>query len=88
MTMQSVIEPYQICPNCRRELKVGQRVIRTAVLKEPIEGEGYDAICDDLVYQHANCAEADGPRYNSDGLEEFIPSPEYIAEQRLLGESS
>ena len=57
-----------ICTTCRREIKVGQRVIRNYELVQVSEGN-FAGRLDNIEFQHSNCYDADGPRYDDDGLE-------------------
>lgn len=77
-----------ICTSCRREIAVGQRVIENHILVEAPEEPGYEGRLGDISYQHSNCLDADGPRYNDDGTEEatitldqLTPEDIYKAEQ-------
>lgn len=60
----------KICSECRREVKVGQRVIRNYVLTETSELK-------DVNYQHANCYDAEGPRYD-ESMEVIVEKYGYI----------
>jgi hypothetical protein len=56
-----------ICTTCRREVKKGQRVVKNYVMGDIREGDGFDPLLSDTQYQHANCFDADGPRYDDAG---------------------
>lgn len=60
-----------ICTSCRREVVIGQQVLRNHIL-EPA-GKLVKA-----GLQHANCYDADGPKYDADGNEMVETRKGYI----------
>lgn len=60
-----------ICTTCHRVIKPGQRVIQNYVVQEqePREIPNLHLLLDDINYQHSNCYDADGPRYDAEGNE-------------------
>lgn len=59
-----------VCNACSREVKIEQKVVQVYILKEAPEGSGLEGKLDyaEHPFNHANCYEADGPRYDADGL--------------------
>lgn len=53
-----------ICPVCRREITVGQRVLQGYQLLRDVNKELKLA---NSAIQHANCFDAEGPRYDDKG---------------------
>lgn len=58
-----------VCTFCHRELKIGQRVQTNHMLVAILTGRGMQHKLGDFEYQHSNCSEADGPRYDDSGNE-------------------
>ena len=58
-----------ICTTCKRELKVGQRIQPNYKLVEAVPGKGVEHMLGATEYQHSNCLDADGPRYDGFGNE-------------------
>lgn len=70
------INKNRICAECRKELKVGQRVKETYVIDaipdEDIPGLAFKMEFSGLRYAHLECYyadEVDGPRYDEEGNE-------------------
>jgi len=68
-TEPNVDKVENVCTTCRRELKIGQRVQTNHILVALLTGKGMQHKLGDFKYQHANCLDADGPRYDDSGNE-------------------
>lgn len=75
-----------VCSNCYREIKAGTRVIPTWILDEVPEGRGYEGKLRMVGYNHANCFEAEGPRYDEFGRE-IDEKPGYIKPENRLNQT-
>lgn len=85
------INKNRICVTCNRELKVGQRVTPSQVIKEvpeeDIEGLAFKMEFSSLRYSHLDCyfsAKVDGPQYDNEGneLPEYKPAKGYVKVQK------